>query len=602
MTTGTPEAWRRRLVAALDLLCAALAGWSLLILLTGGFSFRLLGIEVSAHHLTNPVALLVALGAIRWTLQGVPRRRGPAPGDRVAGQRALVVSLLLIILVATAARVPGLFWGYRLFGVLSIPHLSMDEAHYGEGIAVRILNRRLDPLDPTPPGLGAHIAFAWYALRLFDLEPVARSRLFWFFAGRSVALLYGVATVVLIFFLTREFFRDRGTALLAAYFLALSDLHVTMSHIAKQDGPATFWLYASLYASLLASRRGRPGHLLVAALAAGAAWAMKFVNVTVIPLAVAVARSPRRLASALGAVLAMGGTFFLLGGFTFTPETLGASRRLAAFLLAPPSYSRLVHVPMYLGFILLGVSLPLFLLAAYALWRALPRSPWAVRAALSDDRFPLVLALAVAFGQMTLLRIPSPHYAVTLVPFVAMLAARGFQALRHRLAGRLDPGPALLAGVTLYLLAHVGSVQSYYVRDTREIAGEWLRRHVPPAEILSVSNYVFVPAEYRTTPFLDQKYLVLHEDGYRRYVVRNNVHYKFTGRFPEPDEIYNPDRRFGHYPRIPQLFRGELPYALVKRVRLELLTPELRLARFLEMSPLYLGDTLIFRRVGVPSG
>jgi hypothetical protein len=112
-----------------------------------------------------------------------------------------------------------------------------------------------------------------------------------------------------------------------------------------------------------------------------------------------------------------------------------------------------------------------------------------------------------------------------------------------------------------------------------------------------VSHYVVVPAEYRTTPYLDQRYVVLHGDGYRRYVTRRNVHYKFTGRFPERREIYNADAGLGHYPRIAQLFRGELPYRLVKRADLEFLTPELRLARFLEILPPFLADTLIFERV-----
>jgi len=222
-----------------------------------------------------------------------------------------------------------------------------------------------------------------------------------------------------------------------------------------------------------------------------------------------------------------------------------------------------------------------------------PRDRAGVRAALRDDRLPLVLALIVAFVQIVMIRFPSPHYAVTLVPFLALLAARGFVLLRCRLPVRA--GGMLFGAITLYLLAHVGSIQYYFVRDTRETAGEWLRRHVPPGEVLSVSKYVFVPPEYRTTSVLDQRYLILHESGYQRYLVRHNVHYKFTGRFPEPREIYRPEVKDGHYPRIPQLFRGELPYTLVEHVRLEFLTPELRLAKFLEFTPLYLGDTLIFR-------
>jgi hypothetical protein len=321
---------------------------------------------------------------------------------------------------------------------------------------------------------------------------------------------------------------------------------------------------------------------------------MKLVTVSLVPIAAAVGRAPRRLLAAGVVALTAAGAFYLFGAFTFGPHTIEASRRLAGFLLAPPPYPRLAHVPLYLGFLLLAVGAPVFGLAGYAVWQARPRERAAWRAIWRDDRLPIVLALVLGGTQMVTLRIPSAHYAVILVPFVAMLAGRGGRRVGDRLAR--PRAAALLAAVTLYLAAHVGSVQYYFVRDTRETAGEWLRQHVPATETVSVSHYAFVPPEYATTRFLDQRYLVPHEDGYRRYLLRNNVHAKFTGRFPEPREIYHPDRRHGHYPRIPQLFRGELPYAPVKAVRLRFLTPELQLARYLEHAPVFLGDTLIFAR------
>jgi hypothetical protein len=239
------------------------------------------------------------------------------------------------------------------------------------------------------------------------------------------------------------------------------------------------------------------------------------------------------------------------------------------------------------------MSLPLVALAAHAVWRAVPRDGAAVRAALRDDRLPLIAALAVAFVQIVMIRFPSPHYLAMLVPFVALLAAHGFVRLRRRWPAPV--GRLLLGVVTVYLLAHVGSVEYHFVRDTREVAGDWLRRHVPAGEVLSVSRYAIVPPEYRTTPYLDRRYLVLHESGFRRYLIRHNVHARLTGRFPAVHEIYRPELRFGHYPRIPQLFRGELPYTLVERVPLRLLTPELAVGWYLGLSPLGIGETLIFR-------
>ncbi|MGH7266654.1 MAG: phospholipid carrier-dependent glycosyltransferase, partial [Candidatus Rokuibacteriota bacterium] len=524
-----------------------------------------------------------------WALHGGPS----ALARRLARDRAVLAALVAIMLLATAARAPGLFWGYRLFGTLTVPHLNPDEAKYSERIASDILNHRVDLDNPHPPGLGAQVAFAWYVLDRLDLGEVARSDEFWFFAGRIVSLLAGVATVGLLYALALEFFRDRATALLAAYFLALSSLHVTVSHTAKQDAAATLWLYASLYASLVFYRRPRLRVLAAAALSAGAAVAMKYVTVTVIPLLFAVARARRRVYAAAGVAVLAAGAFFLFGGFSLTIETLPAVRRLSRFLLAPPRYSRLHHVALYLGYLVIGMSLPIVVLAAYAGWRAVPRDRAAVLAALRDDRLPLIVALAIAFVQIVMIRFPSPHYLATLLPLVALLAARGFERIRRRWPAPV--GRLMFGAVSVYLLAHVGSVEYHFVRDTREIAGEWLRRHVPTDEVLSVSRYAIVPPEYRTTPYLDRRYLVLHESGFRRYLIRHTLHSRFTGRFPAAHEIYRPELKYGHYPRIPQLFRGELPYTLVKRVPLRLLTPELALGWYLGFAPLGLGETLIFR-------
>ena len=150
---GARPGWRPRLGWALDVLCAVLAGGILLILFTGGISVRLLGVRISAHHLVNPLLLLGALAATRWALGGGPRTLAARLGrDRTAA------ILLGIALLATAARAPGLFWGYRLFGTMSIPYLQPDEAKYSRRIAVDILTHRPDLDNPHPPEIGrAHV-------------------------------------------------------------------------------------------------------------------------------------------------------------------------------------------------------------------------------------------------------------------------------------------------------------------------------------------------------------------------------------------------------------------------------------------------------------
>ena len=507
-------------------------------------------------------------------------------GARLRPSRTTVL-LGLVLLLGLAARVPGVFWGYRFFGT-ELVYLNPDEPVYTAGRA---------PGTAFPRGLAVNIRLLTLGLGAIGLGGLTRAPEYEFLVGRIVSLVYGLLTLVVLFRLARAFFRDERIALVAAFFLALADLHVTYSHLGIPDSAATFWFYAGLTAAHTALARGSRAAFLASAACVGVTGALRFQFVGLVPLVWWVARSRRRLGHAALLVGATGLAFFLADGLAFN---LWATRRVLAFVVTwgDLGWKKLFLPLVYLGVLLVGVGLPMFLLALYGGVRLI-RAKWPVltdrRALLADPQLPVCLAPLAAFLQLSTVGLWAPRHAVVLAPFTAMLAAYGFAGLARAAAARapavLTPG-RLLAVIGLYLAVHVGSVQAHFVDDPLEQAGRWLRAHVPAGE--TISALAKLPPEYRKTTDWRANYLVLSAQEYRRYLFKDFLRGDLTGRFPGIGEFWggDPERAV----RFHQLRRGELPYRVVKKVKLRLYTPELLLTQAFWYPPPHLNEVVIYER------
>lgn len=496
--------------------------------------------------------------------------------------------LALILLLGAAARVPGLFWGYRLFGTEAMS-LIPDEPFYSFG---------QETTTPYPRGLRTDVRLLALALQGVGLTDLTHGADWELLAGRLVSLVYGLLTLVVLFRLARTFFKDEKIGLLAAFFLALADLHVTYSHIGVPDSAATFWFAAALASAYTALERGSRRAFLLSAVSTGAAAAMRFQLMSLIPLVWWVARSGRRVRDGLLLAITVSVSFLLFNGLAFDPPaTLLRFWHLA--LRGEPNLERLSLPLVYLWVILVGVGLPVFLLAGYGVLRFARVKRGALRGwrdLVTDNQIPICLAALGAFLQLVSAMAWAHRHAVVLIPFVAMLAAYGFTQLPHRVLGRLPArvtAGGLLALVGLYLAVQVASVQAYFVDDPLEKAGRWLRARVPPGELLSTSAAP-VPPEYPTTAEWKANYLVLSARGYRRYLFKNFLPSRLTGRFPGVEEVWGGNPKDAR--RIYELFTGQLPYRLVKKIRLRFYTPELLLTEALWYPPPHVDEALIYER------
>ena len=125
--------------------------------------------------------------------------------------------LLGAILIALLARIPGIFWGYN-FPTGWYGHHIDEYAHLIN--AETLINPRIPPrwVHPYPKGMAAHVAVPVIGQRLIEGKifdnPPAPSEIITL--GRIISVLYGAATILIVFLLARRLFQDGRVALFAA--------------------------------------------------------------------------------------------------------------------------------------------------------------------------------------------------------------------------------------------------------------------------------------------------------------------------------------------------------------------------------------------------
>jgi len=108
------------------------------------------------------------------------------------------------------------------------------------------------------------------------------------FAGRLVSVLFGVGTVVVLYYLGRELL-DRRSGILASVFLTTSVGYVLTAHYATEDVPMTFFLMLGFLLTVRAFHSGDNRTLFAAALVAGLAASTKATaGLLVLPIAIVI--------------------------------------------------------------------------------------------------------------------------------------------------------------------------------------------------------------------------------------------------------------------------------------------------------------------------
>jgi 4-amino-4-deoxy-L-arabinose transferase-like glycosyltransferase len=400
-----------------------------------------------------------------------------------------VLAVFGAAILALAARLPGVWWGDNFPGGFHGHHV--DEWTHVVNAEVMIDPKsppRWHP-NPYPKGLAAHVAVPVLALqkisgRDFAATTETRARVVppdrtLILAGRAWSVLYGVLTVVVLWFLARRLTGSGGIATLSAFLLALGGLHVSQSHFFVADVPALFWMLLGTHLLLvdLDARGARPLALPMAAFAMGVAAGLK-LSIAGIPALVIVALlHPNRILRVLqGAAFAVCGAVLVNFG-SFTPVDL--AKTLAAGVSSAARYETADVLRIYGLELVASIGVPVLVLAALGLG-ALVRAAFSPAAAGRRLAVAVLILLPSAIHAYTMLRglDPFPRHLLPFFPWLIILAATTLQLLLDRLAPRRGyEGFVAAAGLVVVFglqAALVFDGERNYVTEPRNDAMRWI--------------------------------------------------------------------------------------------------------------------------------
>ncbi len=391
--------------------------------------------------------------------------------------KTLRLWLLVSVLVALLVRAPGVFWGANFpFGWWG--------HHVDEYLQMAYTETLINPYFPLrwslpmyPKGMGAHAAvplIGWRALHgnLFGPRPEPMVTIL---IGRVISVLYGTATVLVLFLLVRRLCPDARVAVAAAWIMALGGLHVSQSHFFVADAANLFWILMTLYclARAMEEPNAAPAHWLNAsAFCSGIAFGIKLGVVAVPALfLVALLHKPRWSRCLYAAVFfAFGVVLVSLG--TYSLYDLARQRDSDPYV-----FNRLMGAIVYAIELPSVASFPLTAISLAGTFLLLRR------------RLALSPALVVVLFRMD----HFPRHLVTFLPVMAGVAAWTLiRCADHLQARRIHPAWVLVPFYA-YLALFVYDGERVFWWEPRNRAANWLMTNVPAGATVSWPTHDGIP-------------------------------------------------------------------------------------------------------------
>jgi len=500
------------------------------------------------------------------------------------------------------ARAPGVEWG------MNFPSPSGFTIHHpDEWTHIVLAEPLIAPADGArwtpsyPKGLAVMTAAPIVASRvlrgaLHAGRPAVRDTVR---VGRIVSVLFGVASIYVVFLLGRRITGDERVGLAAAWFLALGGLHVSQSHFFVADVPALFFTLLGLYLLLVDLDRGDEGGneaLRWGALSLGFAFGIKLFVAGMPSLAVAaLLRRGRIRRIAHGAIFCLAG-FVIVNAGLFTPFDLLAAIR--GGVNDPYTYNRAMGLLVYAieSPAVFGLPLLLFGLAGTVIALRRLGAGWSDRRVLTTAAV-LGLPLLVHAWHVTFSLDLFPRHIVVFIPFAALAAGFALVRTADALAVRRFRPALLTVPVFAWMALFVFDGERPYIAEPRNEAYRWLEANVPEGthiwwyyHNLQTWPQQRFPRDGRP-PYLVEEMMqanhILSGVGMRDSYPRDYHHVFDVLSQQEVDEVQ-------------AVFRGQSEYREVARFREGYFMPEYRWSDRLlgNRSRNYITELVIFEREG----
>ena len=315
--------------------------------------------------------------------------------------------------------------------------------------------------------------------------------------GRGTMVVFGVATVLLVFLLARRLF-NRPAALIAGGILAITPLHVYYSQFVRTDIQATFWVVCSFWFCLNILEKGRWRDYMWAGAFAGIATATKYPAALICTAIIIAHILPKNWRLAHQLKLAASGLAFCAAMFISSPflfldyrttlynisaeiinHPLAATRETAFF----KTLAWYVQIPLaksftWLGLILIGIGISLCV-------RSKQKASYLLVS------FPLIFLAFIATNKLYWER-----WVIVALPFLSIVLAYAIVEVAKQISQRwksISPGWIYAACLLIIMIplffSSLKSSATLAAPDTRTIAAEWMLSHIAPGSNIAVEWY-----------------------------------------------------------------------------------------------------------------
>ncbi|MCP4421016.1 MAG: glycosyltransferase family 39 protein [Chloroflexi bacterium] len=355
--------------------------------------------------------------------------------------------------------------------------------------------------------------------------------------GRLLTAVSDTITLYIVYHIGNRLTEQKIIGLLATFILAISPTHIINSHYITPDIFVTFFIAASLWASLNILNDGRLRYYLIAGALVGLATSSKYPG-AIAGIIVVAAHLGRYGLINFGQhfKLIVAGTFSLLAFAATTPYAILDYEKFLHDLSFEGGHYSSGHAGMegealqwYLSYLWRVEGAAFVLSIGAIIWGIYQRSkPIIVTAVFPIVYFIFISSFVVRNGRTALL----------LIPFICLLAAAGILALLQWLQRRHSS--TLVWSITgllfLFLLWPLKTVVPFNINltasDGRETSRVWIEKNVPAGAKLAIDSYspYLEPDKYvlqHFNPMLDKSvdwyrdngfdYLIFSEGSYGRF-------------------------------------------------------------------------------------
>jgi len=413
---------------------------------------------------------------------------------------------MAILVLCITLQIIGIKWGLTTSNYFHFASFHPDESENIKAIATlnpQKLDFKIDNPIITRGTFQIYLTAAWLkAVSVFGLIKVSPSFGYYkqnpaelvrlYLAGRSLSVLFGILTIILLFFIAKSVYNNYKIGLLASFFLAIAPVHIVWSHYIGTDIVLTFEICLIILLSHYITSKNK--YYLITGLISGLTIATKYSSlpIIVIPVIAHFVSDQRKILSKnlFIYIISIPIGFFIGNPYSLIePNNFITTIKLSLnininILKTPGGYDCFETLPGWIYYFTTApkyaLGIPFALLSLCGLIYSILKREKSDILILS---FIFLLWLELGFSPWRLVR-----WFVPFVPLLCLLSARfAFSIKKYKVLTTV-----IVSIISLYTFLYSYSyVKMMSEKDVRDSSSEWIEQNIPEGKKIAVSNMYF---------------------------------------------------------------------------------------------------------------